>query len=101
LQVTNEAKQSFERINTDMNNEVEKIESLISLVRSETADFRISEQPSKEIIRILTEISEKLSLGCVSKLICPDCGCNKMQDDANDNYTCLNIMCDWKGKLFI
>ena len=47
------------------------------------------------------QVKNNVSLDVVSKLICLDCGCNKMQDDANDNYTCLNIMCDWKGKLFI
>jgi len=29
---------------------------------------------------------------------CPECGCNKLQDDLNNNYTCLNIMCDWSGR---
>jgi len=30
-------------------------------------------------------------------IVCPECGCNKMQNDWRNNYTCLNTLCDWSG----
>jgi hypothetical protein len=31
--------------------------------------------------------------------VCPECGCNKVQKMAGDNYSCMNAYCEWQTVL--
>lgn len=31
--------------------------------------------------------------------VCPECGCNKVQKLAGDNYSCMNAYCEWQTVL--
>lgn len=32
-------------------------------------------------------------------VVCPECGCNKVQKLAGDNYSCMNAYCEWQTVL--
>jgi hypothetical protein len=52
----------------------------------------------------LDEISErieklsKLHQPTVISAVCPECGCNKLQNDGGNYRSCLNVLCYWKGQ---
>lgn len=60
------------------------------------------EEAMQKSIKLLDEYEvSKLSQHDVIKnevAVCPDCGCNRLQDDGGNYRTCLNILCDWKGQ---
>ena len=51
--------------------------------------------------KYLNELTTQLKVVVIkNEIVCPDCGCNKLQNDG-DVRTCLNVLCEWRGKLLI
>ena len=56
----------------------------------------------KDIIDFFIQELSKLHQPTVIKnevAVCPECGCNKVQKIAGDNYSCMNAYCEWQTVL--
>jgi len=41
----------------------------------------------------------KLNKPAVRHIVCPTCGCNKLQHEGNNHYLCLNVLCNFQGQI--
>ena len=42
---------------------------------------------------------ELLCLYNVMNIVCPECGCNKIQHEGNNDYICLSVLCNFRGQI--
>ncbi len=55
--------------------------------------------PTVECSNKYTVVNKNDLLHDVMRIVCPNCGCNKIQDDGGNYYTCLNMLCDFRGQI--
>jgi hypothetical protein len=68
-------------------------------MKSKGYDRRACKDVAPILVSYLSEELSKLHQPTVSGLVCPQCGCNKLQDDGLDYRSCLNVLCEWNGQI--
>jgi hypothetical protein len=67
-------------------------------IATETLRMEIRKSPAV-VQEYISFLEGKLHKPTVSVSVCPECGCNKLQDDGLDYRSCLNILCEWNGQI--
>ena len=55
------------------------------------------------ILNAMEEYAEQqvknLNKPAVRHIVCPTCGCNKLQHEGDNHYLCLSVKCNFQGQI--
>ena len=76
---------------------------ILEIIKLHTGNLHRNKQTDlsleNEQLKLAHEIVKLFAIPVVRHIVCPDCGCNKLQHEGNNQYLCLSVICDFHGQI--